>query len=329
MNRILVIGAGSIGQRHIKALFSIGEKNVAAYRTNKGNLPLHGSISESILQFHDFDQALSWNPTHVIISNPTALHYQFIQRLCDGRAKLFIEKPVVDDYDRLVSDSFVFNKLQNVKGMVGFNLRYHTLFIELKHIIDNLEYGKALSAYFHVSHYLPFWHPWEDYRTSYVARKEMGGGALSTLTHELDLVQYFFGPYKSVFAKVAKLSDLEIDTDDTTDIFAVNERCTHSLIHLDLLNPILKRFGSIYFEKGVLEYDFIQSKIYFSSYKDKTSKVIFDKKEDYNLQYIRQMENFIHNKNDYGCSIKEGLHINKVEKFCLLSNIEKRELCLD
>ncbi|MBA7582435.1 hypothetical protein ES708_24363 [subsurface metagenome] len=74
----------------------------------------------------------------------------------------------------------------------------------------------------YVGEYLPFWHPYEDYRKSYAAKKELGGGVLRTLSHEIDLVQYWFGEYEKIFAKISKISDLDIEVDDSTDIFNNN-----------------------------------------------------------------------------------------------------------
>lgn len=328
MNRILIVGIGSIGLRHLKCLLEIGEKNIAAFRTCKGSLVFENNKFQDVLLFYDFNEALSWNPTHIIISNPTSLHLEFLSLSLETRAKIFVEKPVVHDYNELAKSSVILQKIILSNGFVGFNLRFHALFVEVKKVISENIYGKPLSSYLHVGHYLPFWHPHEDYRNSYVAKKELGGGSLRTLSHELDLTNYFFGHIKKVFAKVDKLSNLESNTDDTVDIILENEGCPRSVVHLDLLNPTIKRFGFIYFEKGLLEYDFILSKIEFTSYATKEKEIIFNAKEDYNLQYIRQMKNYLYGSNISACSLNDGIEVDKAILCCELSNNKGMEICL-
>ncbi len=329
MNKILIIGLGSIGQRHLRCLIDIGEKNIAAYRTNKGKLKVDSFSSDEIKIFYDLNQALDWNPTHVIISNPTSLHIKYLSILIKSKAKIFVEKPVVHDYYELTNNVNLLNDLILHEGNTGYNLRFHGLFIEITKLIKSSKFGRPFAAYFSVGHYLPYWHPYEDYRISYVSRKELGGGALRTLSHELDLAQYFFGSFTKVYAKVNKLSDLEIDTDDFADIIAENKGCERTVIHLNLLNPNVKRTGFIYFEEGMLEYNFVESKIEFTSYKTKETKIIYSDKEDYNLQYIRQMKNFLYGTDVCGCTIKEGLEVDKIISLSEKSNKKGEQICLN
>jgi predicted dehydrogenase len=329
VNRILIIGAGSIGQRHIKALLELGESNIAAFRTNKGNLKIDSKIKNLVFSFFDFSQALAWCPTHIIISNPSSQHYEFILKTIDSGANLFVEKPFLHDYKLIGSNKALISKLRNSTGLVGYNLRFHSLFIEVKNIISKKKFGDVLSSYLHVGHYLPFWHPYEDYQTSYVAKQSMGGGALRTLSHELDLAQYFFGSFNKVFAKIEKLSKLKTNTDDTVNILLENEYCSRITINLNLLDPVIQRHGHIYFEHGLLEYDFIENKIIFTSYKTQKKEIIYEEKEDYNSQYIKQMDHFLNNKEFHGCTFAEGIEVDKLIHYCELSHQQKKELCLD
>jgi len=261
MNRILIIGAGSIGQRHIKALINIGERKIAIFRTGKGTKSLDIDIEKRSVIFTDEEEAFIWNPTHLIISNPTSLHWHYVQKAIDKKIKFFVEKPIADN----LGDIPLVDKLSQINGVVGYNLRFHGLFKYIKGLIDNDVYGRVISAYLHVGQYLPNWHPYEDYRNAYYARKSLGGGALRTLSHELDLAQYFFGRVKSLFAKVQKVSDLEIDVDDLTSIIAKTEGCEQVSIQINLLDPIITRVGRIYFGKGVVEYDLIKSIVTFTA----------------------------------------------------------------
>ena len=68
--------------------------------------------------------------------------------------------------------------------------------------------GEIHKANLFSGHFLPLWHPYADYRLEYYARKDLGGGVLRTLSHEIDLMHYLFGKVKELFALVEKISKL-------------------------------------------------------------------------------------------------------------------------
>ncbi|MCF8296146.1 MAG: Gfo/Idh/MocA family oxidoreductase [Melioribacteraceae bacterium] len=326
--KVLVIGSGSIGQRHIKALKMLGIKEIAIYKTNKGTIKQPPTvISENIIIFYDLNKAFEWEPTHIIISNPTSLHLEYILKSINTGAYIFVEKPVLDDYDKI--DIMVKNKIMNSSIVVGYNLRFHSIFNFIKNKIKNNDYGNVLKANLIVGHYLPFWHPYEDYRFSYAAKKELGGGTLKTLSHEIDLALYFFDKIIRVFANIQKISDLEIDVDDYCMVSLVTEGCRSVVLEMDFLNPTPLRQGKILFKKGLLEYDYFAQKVFFTSYESREKQMIYESGEDYDKQYIRQMDAFIANNSNDICKIKEGLSVDEIISLCELSNNNGKVICLD
>ena len=327
MRKILVIGCGSIGQRHIRALLSIGEINISAYRTGKGQLVnLDDEIKKDVKIFNNEDDAFDWEPSHVIISNPTNLHLKYLVKSMQLGTKVFIEKPIANNYYELENASFPLSEIKEYDGIVGFNLRFNSIIQKIGSLITTQTYGKAISADLMVGHYLPFWHSYENYRKSYAARSDLGGGVLRTLCHEIDLAQYFFGKINTVFAKVEKLTSLEIDVDDIVDIIMKTDGCKRVLIHMDYLNPIQTREGKIFFEKGLLDYNCNNGEIHFTDYDSKQKNLIFKSSEHYNNQYISQMKNFIEGKSEISCTIKEGIEEMKIIKCCEDSNKQGKEI---
>ncbi len=329
MNRILIIGCGSIGRRHIRALISLGERNIAAYRTEKGGLrDLDADIKEFVLIFRDETDAFAWRPTHVIISNPTKFHLNYLEKSMKAGAIVFVEKPLADCFYDIEKMPYSLSEIKRYNGIVGFNMRYHSLVANLKGLIDSNQYGKVISAHLMVGHYLPFWHPYEDFRKSYAAIRALGGGALRTLCHEIDLAMYLFGKCRSIYAKVQKLGILEIDVDDTTDIIAEAELCKHLLLHMDFLNPLSMRRGSILFEEGLLEYDYVAGEINFTDYNGLQTEKIFSTDESYKAQYIAQMKHFLSGNSEISCSLEGGIEIMKIIDACEKSNETGRVICL-
>ena len=74
--------------------------------------------------------------------------------------------------------------------------------------------GSLYFAEIEVGQYLPAWSPLSDYRESYSARKERGGGAASDLSHEIDYMRYLFGDPVSWKIMKSKVSDLDINCED-------------------------------------------------------------------------------------------------------------------
>jgi predicted dehydrogenase len=88
--RLLLIGLGSIGRRHLGHLQQIGGLDLAALRTQKGQIKKEGNITE----FYNLEEALDFNPDGVIISNPTSLHVETAIPFLEKGIKVLIEKPI-------------------------------------------------------------------------------------------------------------------------------------------------------------------------------------------------------------------------------------------
>ena len=329
MKKILVIGCGSIGQRHIRALVANGIQNIAALRTGKGQIKeLADDIKEHVSVFFSEEEAFAWDPEYLLISNPTNLHIKYLAVAIEKGLKVFVEKPVIDHYGDLDSVSLIKKDITSYPGLVGYNLRFNGVFTHIKEILRVGEYGEVITGNLMVGHYLPFY-PYEDYRESYAAQKKMGGGVLRTLSHELDLALFFWGGVKKVFAKVDQLSDLEMDADDTVDIVLEMDDCRRVLIHLDFLNPVSLRKGSILFKKGLLEYDYFKGEIHFTDYEQKTKELIYSTDEAYDAQYKMQMKHFLEDSHDIGCTLFQGIEVMEIIDACEKSSKDGREICFD
>ena len=321
MKKGLVIGSGSIGIRHIRSFLKTGCE-LAAYRTKKGNISeLPHDIKNDLMIFHDEEEAFAWAPEFIIISNPTNLHMKYLLKAIDRNIDVLVEKPVAIGMDEIeIAHEMISNRKNRVA--VGYNLRFHPIVNTIKDIISSKRYGKVLKADLRVGHYLPYWHPYEDYRTGYAARSELGGGVLRTLSHEIDLGQYWFGNYREIFSKILKISELEIDVDDYTLISAKMENGVVLNISMDYLSPVFERNGSILFEKGLLQYDIGNPEIRFAEYGKETGWQTIEKLigYDYNDQYESQSRHFLSGNQTKICSLEEGIEVLRIISKCEESN---------
>lgn len=300
----------------MQVLEEINNFEIAAHKTQKGKKEIPKQLLRKLRYFYDEEEAFAWKPDFMIVSNPTSLHLIYLLKAIDYDIDALIEKPVASSYKEIetVEDKI---KGRKNKVYVGFNLRFHPIVREVSRIISTNRYGKVLKADLFVGEYLPLWHPYEDYRASYAAKKELGGGALRTLCHEIDLAQYWFGDYNKVFSKVSKISGLDINVDDNTDILAEMKNGILLKITMDYLNPVLERRGRILFEKGLLEYDFSNLDITFTDYATKECKLLLKVENyDYNAQYRCQMERFINKSNEEICTLEEGINVARIIDKC-------------
>ena len=300
----------------MQVLEEIGDFEIAAYRTQRGKKEIPENLLKKLEVFGDEEEAFAWEPDFMIVSNPTSLHLDYLLKAIDYNVDALIEKPVASSYTEIKT---VENEIRGRKNKVyvGFNLRFHPIVREVSEIIKTNKYGRVLKADLYVGEYLPSWHPYEDYRASYAAKKELGGGVLRTLCHEIDLGQYWFGGYNKVYGKVARISGLDIDVDDNTDILAEMKNGVLLKITMDYLNPVLERRGRILFEKGLLEYNFPSMEITFTDYETREIRSLLKvEKYDYNAQYRHQMEKFLDKSDEQICTLEEGINVARIVDKC-------------
>lgn len=254
--KIGIIGLGSIGIRHATELVSLGVSRIYALRTNKGAKEIPKELIGKIHLVTDKTEFLRLELDGYLISNPTSLHIETLVELKNCGKPVFVEKPLASDLHEL-------DKLKQFNSdliQVGFCLRFLSIIKKVKELIANGELGNVYQSRLNAGQYLPTWHPYTDYREEYFSRKELGGGALRTLSHELDLALYFFGRPDSSAVRSAHTSSLEIDTDDYSLVTLSYGRhiCR---IELDFLSKKKVRNGVIYGELGDLHYDVFSNQI--------------------------------------------------------------------
>lgn len=311
--RIGIVGLGSIGKRHVRCLRQLGYEDIIALRTKKGTtktLPVEFNYTKEVFDVDDF---YSNNLDGVIISNPTSLHIETIKIPLEKKIPIFLEKPLADSLEQLreIEDYDVTNV------MVGFCWRYNEIINIAKRFIASGKLGRIYKANLYRGQFLPSWHSYADYRKEYYARKDLGGGAIRTLSHEIDLMHYFFGDPKELCASVEKISDLEIDVDD--NVYMICKMANHSLvsIELDYFNPVLTIRGIVFGSEGTVEYSFSKSNVTFTDYDGKIGIVYENANLDWNKMYIDQMKNFVNfirNKEGLCCTFEDGVNVMKVIK---------------
>ncbi len=214
--KFLIAGLGSIGRRHFRNLIALGERDIVLLRTRKATLPDDELAGYSVET--DLKKALrKHKPDAVIVANPTSMHLDIAIPAAESGCHLLLEKPVSHSLERLDVLQKAAEKT-GIKILVGFQFRYHPMLNKARELIQSGALGKVLTVHAHWGEYLPQWHPWEDYRQSYAARAELGGGVIVTLTHPLDYLRYLIGEVDSLWSFNGHISPLEVDVEDVAEI---------------------------------------------------------------------------------------------------------------
>lgn len=226
--RLLVIGYGSIGARHSRLAAELGAHVTCV--TNHGAAPFP--------RFTRIAQALAeCKPEHVVIANATGHHSDTLQKLAQAgfAGRVLVEKPLCSTLDEMpATPSFHVS--------VAYNLRFHPL---VKALREALADRPLYSATFYAGQYLPQWRPDTDYRSSYSAHRDLGGGVLRDLSHEIDLATWLCGQPRAIAAIGGHLSGLEIDSDDVYSILSSHDRCPAVTISINYLDRTPKRVIAI------------------------------------------------------------------------------------
>ena len=249
----LIVGLGSIGKRHLQNLLTLDEKDILLYRTHLGTLSTDEFSAFPVET--DLEAALAQRPDAVIIANPTAQHMKVAIPAAEAGCHLLLEKPLTDQLNDEVKILEQAVRASGVKTLVGFQFRFHPVLMQIKALLSEGVLGRIYSFRAHWGEYLPAWHPWEDYRDSYAARKALGGGVVNTLSHPLDYVRWLFGEVESLSAVTGHVSDLEIDVEDLAEITMQFQNGSVGSIHLDYFQRPPAHWIEINAEKGYVHWE--------------------------------------------------------------------------
>jgi predicted dehydrogenase len=213
--KFLIAGFGSIGRRHFRNLRALGEEEIIFLRSGKSTLP-DGDI-DGFKVVTDLEAALEQKPDGVIVSNPTSLHLDAAIPAAEMGSHLLIEKPISHSMERIEE---LRTAVQRGGGqvLVGYQFRHHPSFRKIARLLEQGAIGRPMSVRAQWGEYLPSWHPWEDYRRSYSARKDLGGGVILTLCHPFDYLRWFLGEVEEVWAFADQVSDLELSVEDMVEV---------------------------------------------------------------------------------------------------------------
>ena len=283
MIRIIVIGYGSIGKRHVRLLEEKGH-DVGVVSRRDVNVQKHYWNLEDAIEKQD--------PHFIVVANRTSEHsktlYELTRLSFTGTA--LVEKPLVHSVDAIPTSA-------SYDIRVAYNFRFHPLLQELRRRVQNQE---VVSVDAYAGQYLPSWRPERDYRQTYSARKSQGGGVLRDLSHEIDYLLWLLGDWKRVAAIGGKFSDLEIDSDDVFMLLMETSRCPAIVLQLNYLDREVHRTVRINTLSHTLELDLVASTLSING------TVIRNEEVGRDTTYLAQHDALLNNNSEELSTLEDG-----------------------
>ena len=255
MASVLVVGAGSIGRRHINNLLTLGAQ-VAVYPYRGSARSGAEAVPERATVVDDLNAALARPFDAAVIANRTDLHLPVALAAAHYGRNLFVEKPLSDSLAG-VTELIEIARARRLVVESGFMLRFHPNLIWLKRFIEGCELGTLHYARASVGQFLPDWRPGIDYRQSYSARRRFGGGVIFDLVHELDLIRWLLGEVAEVAAFTHYSAVLEIETEAVAHIGMRLASGVLVQVNLDYLRPGYSRTLEIVGSRGTVAWDYV------------------------------------------------------------------------
>jgi len=287
--RILFIGLGSIGQRHLRIIKNLYQKKIDIYYLKKtnSNIVINDNLKakkvKSLSKYYNIKEInlSEISPGFIdltFITNIVSEHINYALKMARLKSNLFIEKPLSNNLSGIKSLINI-SKKNKIKIYVGYHLRFHPGIIKLKNLIVSKVLGKPISGLFYFGEYLPMTRTYTDYSKTHMAQKKLGGGATLSLSHQIDLCIHLIKNLTLTYSSISKKSNLKINTDDSCKIvFKDIDNSSFFLVQNFLDNPP-DFFIKLNFEKGYSEWNYLNKTLIIHENKKKVRKINFLKLE--------------------------------------------------
>jgi predicted dehydrogenase len=213
---ILIVGVGSIGERHLRCFQATGRAEVSLCELNPG---LRKTISERYRVekvFNDLNQALKEKPEAVVICTPAHLHIPMALKAAQHGAHLLIEKPLSTTLDGIEALQAEVSSRKLVVS-VAYVHRAHPALRSMREVIRSGSFGEPVQIVATFGQCFPFYRP--AYRDTYYNSHATGGGAVQdALTHVVNTGEWLVGPVNRLIADVAHQALEGVEVEDTVHL---------------------------------------------------------------------------------------------------------------
>jgi predicted dehydrogenase len=268
--QVAVVGTGSIGRRHLGNLLARGGCELLAVNEFSRREPLIVN-DQTVAVCHEFDDALRKSDV-VFICNPTGLHREYLEKSIAADCHVYLEKPI-----GLATEGFApLLERASAKRLivaVGTQFRFNRMLLQIRDWLASGRLGKCLNVFAYSGEHIADYHPGEDYRRSYAARRDLGGGVLLTQIHQIDYLNWLFGPFDRVSAHQVAVPELGVDVESSVTYQLFGDKNIPVSGHLNYLQRPKRTGMQIVATEGLVEWSYEHNSLVFTTAQGKAESL--------------------------------------------------------
>jgi predicted dehydrogenase len=214
---VLVIGTGSIGERHLRCLLATG-RAAAAFVEPRAEVRERVARDYGVAGYDSLEAALGHRFAAAVVCSPAPLHVPQARQLVEAGLHVLIEKPLSTSEAGLAELADLVARKRAVCG-VAYVMRAYPELREMQARLRAGEWGRPLQLTVAGGQHFPTYRP--AYRETYYTRHESGGGAIQdALTHLLNLGEWLAGPISRLVCDAEHLALEGVTVEDTAHVLA-------------------------------------------------------------------------------------------------------------
>lgn len=218
MHRTLILGVGSIGERHLRCFLATGRAEAGIVEPNP---ELRRKVAEKYgvkQQFAGVDEALGGGFDTAVVASPANTHIPLSTRLAGAGIHLLIEKPLSTSTDGIDALRRTLAG-RSLVSAVAYVWRAHPLFRAVHDAVGSGRFGEVVQIAVQAGQHFPTFRP--AYRSIYYKDRATGGGAIQdALTHMLNAGEWLAGPIDRLAADAAHRVLEGVEVEDTVNLIA-------------------------------------------------------------------------------------------------------------
>lgn len=217
-HRVLIVGVGSIGERHLRCFQATGRCELALLEINPELRRAVGERYSVSRTFADLDAALAEPPEAAVVATPADSHVPIATRLAAAGLHLLIEKPLSTSLDGIGPLEEAIRK-RNVIAAVAYVYRCHPMLVGVRQALVAGRFGRPVELIAVSGQHFPTYRP--AYRNTYYTSQATGGGAIQdALTHVVNAGEWLLGPIDRLVADAGHQILEGVAVEDTVHLLA-------------------------------------------------------------------------------------------------------------
>ena len=220
---VLVVGAGSIGERHLRCFQSTGRVHVSFIEINpelretiakRYNVPAYASLTAALADGKLLEQPCK----AAVIATPANTHIEIARKLAGHDFHLLIEKPLSTNLEGIKELSAVLDS-RGLVASVAYVYRSFPALTSMREALRSGRFGKPVQIVAVGGQHFPTYRP--AYRSTYYTRHATGGGAIQdALTHVINAAEWLVGPIDRLVVDAAHQLLDGVEVEDTVHLLA-------------------------------------------------------------------------------------------------------------